>query len=624
MLVFCRLALAGLMKLITLDFETYYDADYSLRRMSTEEYVRDPRFEVIGVSAKIGRGRTEWFTGDHKATLRFLRTLELPANAALCHHTAFDGLVLGEIFGIYPSMYMDTMLMANAEIKPFTGRVSLAKCLEWLNLQGETAGSKGDEVQKMMGRHRESLSKDEMIRYGQYCKNDADTTFTLFQYLVDEFPREELRIIDLTLRMYLQPTLELDGTLLAEHLQEVRAKKEAAQARVRSLVSAEDLSSTARFVEILKRLGVDVPMKRSPADPKRLIPAMAKNDLQFKEFAEEYEDDPAVGPLILARLATKSTLEETRTDRLLGMARRQWLLRVPLSYYAAHTGRYGGTEGSNLQNLPQPHKSKIRFGIRAPAGSVVLGADLSQIEARLAATVADERSLVNSFREGRDVYSEFGTRLYGRSITREDKRERFLSKTAVLGLQYGMGSAKFISAARALGDIKVTPSESAKIVDTYRTVYPAIPRYWRALDEILERMVNGGHGTFGCIEYSRFAIKLPNGMHLRYPNLEMGEDGYQYTYGGVIRNIWGGKLFENIIQALARNVVMENMLRIYNELGLRPALQVHDELDYVVLLSEVESATARIRSIMTAPPHWMAALPVDVEIHAGPTFGDCK
>jgi DNA polymerase I-like protein with 3'-5' exonuclease and polymerase domains len=605
-------------KLVTIDFETYYDQEYSLRKMSTEEYVRDPRFEVMGVAVKVDRGATQWFSGDEKATRGFLESLWLGGCAILAHNMVFDGLILAERFGIYPAMYLDTMLMANAEIKPFTGRVSLAKCLEHLNL-----GTKGDEVHNMLGRHRQSLSPEEMRRYGAYCKNDVDTTFTLFQHLADGFPRRELQLIDLTLRMYLQPKFELDATLLAEHLQEVKAKKDAAQARVTAAVTVDDLMSNAKFAEILKRIGVDVPMKISPATGKPTY-ALAKNDLAFKEFAEEYQDDPLVGPLLLARLATKSTLEETRTDRLLSMARRSWLLRVPLSYYAAHTGRYGGSESINLQNLPQPHKSKIRFGLRAPRGYVVLGADLSQIEARCAAEFAGERSLTDAFRAGRDVYSEFGSRLYGRTITRADKRERFLSKTAVLGLQYGMGPGKFISAARAMGDVKVTAAESEGIVQTYRSVYTAIPRCWRALDKVLEQMVLGGTGAVGPCTFTRYAIRRPNGMHLRYPNLEYDNGNYQYTYGPMVRTLWGGKLLENLIQALARDIVMENMLRIRDEVGIRPALQVHDELDYIVPEKDAEAVAAAIRRIMTAPPAWMPGLPVDVEIHWGETFGDCK
>lgn len=608
------------MKLVTLDFETYYDNEYSLRKMATEDYVIDPRFEVILVSVRAEGEGTKWFSGTKKQTAEWLAQFELGKQAVIAHNMRFDGLILEHHFATRPAMYMDTMLMANAVIKPHTGRVSLAKCLEYLHL-----GAKGDEVHNMLGRHRQSLTRDELLKYARYCCNDVDTTYTLFRHLVEDFPRDELKIIDLSTRMYLEPRLELDGALLAEHLQAVKAKKEAALAAVLSQVSKDDLMSNKKFSDILERLGYTVPMKRSPTTGK-MTPALAKNDAEFKDFAEEHEDDPVIGPMLQARLSTKSTLEETRSARLLGMATRQLPLRVPLVYYAAHTGRYGGSESINLQNLPQPHKSKIRFALRAPKGSVVLGADLSQIEARCSAVVAGQRNLVEAFRAGRDVYAEFGTALYGRPITRADKRERFLSKTAVLGLQYGMGAKKFIVTART-GEVKVDISEAQKIVDTYRTTYSRVPSFWYELERALNQMCNGAKGHIGdLIHYSRFRVETPAGMPLEYASLEPDPDngGFAYTYGSAVRRMWGGKLFENLIQKMARDIVMANMLRIRSELGLSPVLQVHDELDYVVPEREAETTAAAIHKIMTAPPSWMPGLPVDVEIHWGATFGDVK
>ena len=591
--------------------------------MNTEEYIRDPRFEVMLVSVKSKCHGTKWFSGTMQKTKTWLETFELHKHAVLAHHMAFDGLVLAHHFGIYPAMYLDTRLMAQAVIKPYTGSASLAACLKHVGAQLEI-GKKGDEVFKMIGRPRASLSHAELQAYALYCCNDTDTTYSLFTYLLDGYPREELRIIDLTLRMFLQPVLELDTILLATHLAEVQAKKEAALQKVLSTVSKDDLMSNQKFGEILKRLNVEPPMKTSLTTGKPTY-AFAKNDIEWKTFAEEYEDDPVVGPILLARLSSKSTLEETRTQRLLDMGNRAWSLRVPLLYYAAHTGRYGGTEGINLQNLPQPHKSKIRFGLRAPTGHVVVGADLSQIEARITAVLAGQQNLVAAFREGRDVYSEFGSRLYGRVISRSDKRERFLAKTAVLGLQYGMGAAKFVATTRAMGDIKVALDESQRTVDTYRAAYPAIPRLWRALDDMIGLMVCGDATMkMPPVRFGHEFCELPSGMKLLYPQLEIGPDGPQYLFGRQVRNLWGGKLLENIVQALARTVIMEHMLTIQRELGCRPCLQVHDELDYVVRLDQVDMFEAAVRPIMIAPPTWMPELPLDVEIHHGKTFGDVK
>ena len=608
------------MKLITIDFESMYGPDYTLTKMTTEDYIRDPRFEVILVSVQVGKEIPKWFSGTMKQTGDWLKQFNISDNALLAHNMSFDGLILQHHFGIVPKLYLDTRLMAQAKFKPYTGSASLKACMAYAGLGLE----KGDEVHNMFGRSRASLSREELEKYAGYCCNDVVCTSALFSYLASDYPREELKVIDLTLRMYLEPVFELDTTVLAEHLQEVTSKKEALLQRVFSVCSQDDLMSNQKFAKLLEGFGVEPPMKTSPTTGKPTY-AFAKQDSAWKDFVEEYADDELVGALCAARTGVKSTLEETRTQRLLTMGNTSKLLRVPLLYYAAHTGRYGGTEKINLQNLPQPHKSRIRFALRAPAGSVVVGADLSQIEARLAAWLAGQSSISDAFRRGEDVYSNFGTKLYGRTITKADKRERFLAKTAVLGLQYGMGPAKYMGTCRAQENIKVDLEEATKVVYIYRETYNLIPDLWRKLDRMLDIMAEpGGHATLGPLVFKHQKVILPNGMEIVYPNLERGDEGYQYTFGRELRSIWGGKLLENIVQALANLVIKANMLTIHKELGVRPALQVHDELDYIVRKDALDAFLVGARRIMTAPPSWCKDAPIDVEINYGANFGEVK
>jgi DNA polymerase I-like protein with 3'-5' exonuclease and polymerase domains len=608
------------MQLITLDVETFYGPDYTLSKMTTEDYVRDPRFEVILLSVQVGKGTPKWFSGTMKQTGEWLKQFDLANQAILGHHMAFDGLVLQHHFGIVPKMYFDTRLMAQAKYKPYTGSASLKNCMTYAGLGLE----KGDEVHNMFGRSRASLSREELEKYAGYCCNDVACTAALFAQLMLDYPRDELKVIDLTLRMYLEPQFELDTQVLAEHLQEVRAKKETILQRVFSVCSQEDLMSNQKFAKLLQGFGVEPPMKTSPTTGKPTF-AFAKADAAWKDFVEENESDELISALCAARTGVKSTLEETRTQRLLTMGNTSPLLRVPLLYYAAHTGRYGGTEKINLQNLPQPHKSRIRFALRAPAGSVVVGADLSQIEARLAAWLAGQSSLVTAFRDGVDVYSAFASKLYGRTITRADKRERFLAKTAVLGLQYGMGPVKYIGTCRAQENIKVDLEEATKVVYIYRDTYSMIPDLWRTLDRMLDIMAEpGARATLGPLVFMHQKVKLPNGMEIVYPNLEKTDAGYQYTFGRSLRNLWGGSTLENICQALARIVITENMLRIEKELKLRPLLQVHDELVYCIAKGREQEITEALNKIMTAPPKWASSLPLDVEVHCGANFGELK
>jgi DNA polymerase I-like protein with 3'-5' exonuclease and polymerase domains len=608
------------MEIITLDFETFYGTDYTLSKLTTEDYVRSPKFDTMLVSVKVGKGYTKWFSGSVKQTGEWLRQFDIPGNALLCHHMAFDGLILQHHYGIIPKVYLDTRLMAQAKIKPWTGRASLKSCLEHANL----GFKKGDDVQAMFNRPRQSLSKAELDQYASYCCNDTDATAALFQHLKINFPKDELAVIDLTLRMYLEPKFELDVNLLAEHLQEVIAKKAALMERVTTVVTQDVLMSNQKFAAALQTFGADPPMKTSPTTGKPTY-AFAKTDAAWKDFVIEHESDDLISALCAARTGVKSTLEETRTTRLLAMGSTSLLLRVALLYYAAHTGRYGGAEKINLQNLPQPHKSKIRYCLRAPAGFVVMGADLSQIEPRLGAWLSGEAAILDAFRSGADIYGQFGSRLYGRPITRADKRERFLAKTAVLGLQYGMGAIKYVGTCRAQENIKVELGEATKVVGIYRDTYSRIPQLWRTLDDMLGIMSTpGACAKLGPLTFRHESVELPNGMFLYYLHLESTLEGYQYLFGRELRTIWGGKLMENIIQALANIVIKEYMLKIRRALGLRPALQVHDELVYIFGKEYIEPYSAEIRRIMTAPMSWCAEAPIDVEINYGNSFGDCK
>lgn len=607
-------------RIVTLDFETFYSNDYSLTRMSTEDYVTDPRFEVILVSAKIDDGPVEWFTGTMKETHKWLSKLDIPSSGLVCHNAMFDGLILKHHFHIAPKFYFDTAQMAQAVLKPYVRSVSLESCLEYCKL----GISKGTEVKNMMGRSRDSLSRIESQRYGEYGKTDVEGTYRLWRFLMPQMTEEELVVADLTHRMYLEPQLELDATLLAEILAEVRAKKEQLMASISEQVTRTQLMSNEQFAGLLRAQGVEVPMKVSPLTGNVSL-ALAKSDTGFKQMQEDYADDPYVSALLAARLGIKSTIEETRTERLLQIAMRYPKLRVPLRYYAAHTGRYGGTEKINLQNPPRIDKSRLRFAIRAPKGHVMLAADLSQIEARITAWLARQWDLVEQFKQKRDVYSEFATIAYQRPITKANKTERFVGKTCILGLGYGMGSTK-LKSTLFKDSVRVTEAESTKLVNTYRTTYALIPQLWRYLDTCIGYIHHGaGSMKIGPCETIKGGVMLPNDMPLIYHQLNQNSEGqWVYRFGYEVRTLWGGKLTENIVQALARIVIVENMLTIEKELGLRPVLQVHDELDYVIPEAEADATAQAITRIMSVPPAWAENLPVAVEVNYGPTFGDCK
>lgn len=616
------------MNLVTIDFETYYDNEYSLTKVSNEEYITDPRFEVILVAAKIDDGKTTWFSGTKKQTAAWLEQFDIPHSGIICHNAMFDATILAEVFGLHPGFIFDTISMAQAHVRPFSPRVSLKACLEYCD---PTGPPKGDEVKNMRGRNRVSLSRGELETYAAYCVNDVDRTHWLFRHLKPKFPKSEFLIMDMTHRMYLNPVLELDAALLAEIQHEEQARKAQILNSMAAHASKDQLMSNDKFAEVLRVLGVEPPMKISLTTGKPTY-AFAKGDPEFKALQTEYEDDELITALIEARIGVKSNITESRAGRLLEIAKRFKRLRVPLNYYAAHTGRYGGTQKINMQNPPRIDKKRgrrqIRYAIRAPKGHVVLAADLAQIEARIVTWLAGCTTLVRAFRDREDVYSIFATQAYKQSTVKdrspEDNLRRFVGKTCVLGLGYGMGAPK-LKATLGKDKVKIPETEAQRFVSTYRSLYCEVPQLWKRMDQSISLLSTGlGKCQIGPVEIQHGKVILPNGMPIYYNNLERVDGEWWYTFGRETRKLFGGKLTENIVQALARIVVMDNMLTIYRELGLQVKMQVHDELDYVVPEAHAADYARQITEIMSITPTWAPGLPLAVEVNYGPTFGDCK
>ncbi len=408
------------MNLITLDFETYYANDYSLTKLTTESYIRDPRFQVIGFSYKINDDYPVWVSGPMQALSRKLRELNIENSALLAHNMAFDGAILSWIFGIRPKYYFDTLSMARP-IMGLTVGGSLAALAT-----AYAVGTKGTDVLNAKNLRLEDFGADQLTEYGAYCSNDVQLTYDIFQRMREDFPKKELYIIDLFMRMYCDPVLDLDRDVLERHLVAVRERKQALLDTISTVEDAKSvIMSNPKFAEMLRSLGVNPPTKTSVTTGKETY-AFAKTDVGMKELLDH--PDVRVQTLVAARLGTKSTIEETRTESFIGIADRG-PLPVPLSYYGAHTGRASGWDKINLQNLPRG--GELRQAICAPYGHTLVAVDSSQIEARMTAWLAGQDDLVKDFGRGEDIYSKFATAVYDRPITKSDKVERFVGKTCL-------------------------------------------------------------------------------------------------------------------------------------------------------------------------------------------------
>jgi DNA polymerase len=443
--------------------------------------------------------------------------------------------------------------------------------------------------------------------------------------LVKDFPKQELRVIDQTLRMFIDPVLELDGDMLQQHLISIKQMKE--DLLTSSGVDKAELMSNEKFAELLRSFGVEPPMKVSPATGKQTY-AFAKSDEEFKALAEH--DDARVQTLVAARLGTKSTLEETRTQRFIDISKRG-KLPVPIRYYAAHTGRFGGDDKINMQNLPSRgnNANKLKKSIIAPEGYTIIDADSAQIEARVLAWLAGQDDLVTAFAEGKDVYKKMASAIYGKPEFEIDKGERFVGKTTILGAGYGMGAVKFQVQLKGMG-AEVDTDEAKRIIDIYRRTNDAVVRLWREAQNALVNMSRGDPaslGRRGVLEVvpSESSIRLPSGLLMRYDDLKFDQTdkGIEFHYKtrkGRTR-IYGGKVIENVCQAIARCIIAEQMLKIGKR--YKVVLTVHDAIAVCVPDAEVVAAKMYVEECMRWVPEWATGLPVNCESGSGKSYGDC-
>jgi DNA polymerase len=612
-------------RVVTIDFETYYEKKgYTLSELTTQQYVNDPRFQIIGVAASVNGDEPTWHSSESNLDTRaFLEAYNLdePGTITVAHNALFDGAILEWQLKIKPWMYFCTMMGSRPTVAPYTGRMSLKEVAKHLDL-----GLKGAEVEAVANMRLRDFDADSLLRYAAYCIQDVSLCWKIFKKLAPNFPADELRLLDLTIKKFTRPKLQLDSKIIDDALRTEQADKAEALA-LTGLENAADLMSNPRFASLLENLGVDVPMKESPTTGKQTH-AFAKSDPNFMRLL--HHANLNVRNLVNARLKFKSTINETRLQRFKQVAActSESFLAAPLLYYGAHPGRFSGLDKLNLQNLGR--KSALRRAIIAPKGYKVVAGDLSQIEARITACLANQTDLVEMFRyydnieaNDRDVYCEFGDKVYARTITKADETERFVAKTGVLSLGYQSGAQKFYDSMLGFGVEDYTLQDAEAVVNTYRASYPQIPALWQRMEHVIQCMKSGQGFDLGPCQVLLGHIRLPNDMFLTYPELTTISGRTKYRFGHVWRDLYGGKLTENIVQALARIVMTTAEIRLWKA-GLRAALSVHDELVFVVPEAHVVDVVSAVRKALTAPVEWMPGLPVNCEIGVGDNYGDAK
>lgn len=664
---------------ITLDFETYHDKDYSLKDMSIVEYVCDPRFALTGLGGFISKQPF-----DDPENCRFFDPSSIGSAIAMLQdhygdnldgctivgqNLMFDCMILCEKFGIIPPYTIDTLNLARHEDSRRPNK------LEKLCEYSDVGMQKGDN-KWTKGLQWNDMSPTQQNKHAEYCRGDIITTTRLFRLLLPLLtnPVIELPLQQHTLEMYLRPRLAFDFDLADNLIIQMEAELEGIlhkaawtwKYRDKKHKTLIEVIRSAKFVKALAEVlpkGESVPMKRGK---KGNIPALAKTDEALQYLLHHSKQE--VRELIEARVGAKSW--PTWIKRLQSMINQAKLrdgkLGIPLNYYAGHTGRWGGTQNINPQNLPgrgragegtHPLLQQIRNCLITPPGYVLGIVDLAQIEARDLAWFAGQNDLLEGFKNGEDVYSDFAITLFRSPVRKARKSDpseiqtllkirRGFGKDAILGCGYGMGAIKFHTRCLSNNDLK--PSFDSgdfdfafidTLIKTYRKKYKKIPEFWTAVEKAFRWVTKYPHeGMWYVPQFAKsdgfswarckgeaipfllhfyndnsvVNIQLPSGRCLKYPGARIVKDRYNGSIKHQHGHEWGGSLVENIIQASSRDIFAEGILAV-EKAGYSVVMHSHDEIICLLKKKTAEKDLEKIIEIICHNPSWCKDLPLAAE-----------
>jgi len=629
------------MKTCVIDLETYYSTTHSLTKkgMHPIKYIMSPETEVISLAYKFGKNETEVIFGEGEVE-EFVKCNDWSDCMVIGHNmSGFDGPLLAWRFGLNPRMWGCTLAMA----RPFylsTVGVSLKAIAKELGI-----GEKGSlDAVNTKGKNLRHFTDEELEAMRSYNKLDVDLCYEIFRRLAPKTSRLEAELIDATIRMATEPKFELDMPLIERTLEEERTRKhkllEELSGRL-GLNTAEELkieiASAPKFASLLQTLGAEVPMKASPTNPDKQIPALSKTDQGLLDLLED--ENELVAAAAAARLDVKSTILETRLEKFREVGELlDGKMPIALNYYGAISARWSGAFSLNHQNLPRINSSTkkptdaLRNSLTAPKGHKVVVVDSSQIELRVNHflwKVKSSMDLFNTDPEKADLYKDFASKLYGVPPEEVTKQQRQVGKVAHLGLGYGSGWKTFKQVAKIMGGVVLDDAESLSIVNAWRSAYAEIPLGWKmchaALAEVYAKRCTQ-IDDWGLCSTTPEGIRTPTGM-IRYPGLhiEQNDKGEREWWYGTGRNrarIYGPKVDENIVQHLSRNIVAEQLIAVNKVYPVKHT--THDEIVCIVPTSEADDCLEFVLSTMRTSPAWWPELVLWAEGGYGDTFGDAK
>lgn len=654
-------------KKLVIDFESFWDTKngYTLRKMSMVEYVRSPLFKAFGLGYQWGNdeGFAEPGWISNKNIHVFVTKIAWSRIDVIAHNAKFDGFILKQVYGIQPRRWIDTKGMSRAVLGKRIKNHSLATLAEHFDLE-----SKG--TMKTDG--LKELTPDQEAELASYCLHDVELCSQIYSRLADNFPENQYEMLHRTVQMFVNPKIELNVELLKQTAESERERKKTIFSdmqidkaffesgvlkggypkllakKSQPEINKDVFSSNIMFPRLLEWEGFDAPKKFSPkqknedGSPKE-IAAIALGDPDFLNMLEG--ENERLRSLCEARVAAKSTLLETRSEKLSRLGSTGlWPFDVEYSG-ANQTHRFSGGSGAggNPQNFSacrdgEAHKlghecpGRLRTAVQAPAGYSLIVGDFSNIELRLVAYLSKDPGLIEAIEQDKDIYCDFASVFYGRTITKKDEIERRFGKTAILGLGYGMGATKFKKTVRLQTGQDISIADAERAVDVYRSRYTRVPQLWHVLNSSIPLLARDEKGLFiGMpIRHEREALVLPSGLKMRYPNLRSrpGDHGPEWVYdvwtkrksGTDTVKLYGGKVLENISQGLAGELCKE----VAQQFGDHVTGLVHDEIHLVVRKGQEKLMAARLERIMSTAPSWFPRIKLNAEVGYGRNWLDAK
>jgi DNA polymerase len=646
---------------LVVDIESYYDANFSLGKLSTSDYVFDSRFAIHGIAVAYPDGRAEFRT-DVEVLISELRMAygeNLEQVLVVFHNGYFDYFALFHQVGFRAAQMADTMLLSYLVNGPDTP----ASLKDLATRYGLPA--KGD-LEFMKGVRAPDTNQLDRLR--EYAVNDVLITSSLAEILLPQAASQSLEMWMMahSIRQFVERPLPIDRGV-------VEAATTALEADLDRLVTATGFSETdlrsQKFDGIFTAALISARRKIPVKQGKRgLRLAIAKSDPARDQLLAD--PDPMVRGLMEAKVALGSASGlRSRFRRLQGMSNATGTCHVLLKYYGAVTGRFAGGDKFNVQNLKKPDPGvanasaagSVRKALTA-GSDIFVSADASQVEARILAYLAGQDDLLQDFADKVDVYSVFAAERFHREVRKpletdppdvaaELNRYRQIGKQIILGLGFGMGAARFYGGLRSKSDLRplfdqgvLTEAVCAEVVHVYRKQYSRIPEFWRACDEAAWLAFHGqatevqGIG-FAC-QNGALYIRLRSGRRLVYPLIRetppsfmerqyMDADGLTQSYldenprliYGLGYGLYGGKIVENIVQATARDLLVEVIHRLEQE-GFPVAIHVHDSVAVRVAPERQQAARDALQCAWKSVPAWAPGLVLDAEVKTGKTLND--